>query len=624
MRIENWNSSEKANPLFFVPQKEIAKYSLDLNFHLIAFACRLNILSMIKKAGSGHIGSSFSAIDIVLATRRFLNREAPREGIFFSSKGHDAPAIYAAGHVLAELEDNSLLTLRRMNGLPGHPETHIPGVPTNTGSLGMGISKAKGFILGARAAGKPDPIVITLLGDGELQEGQIWESMPGAARDKMGSLIAIVDGNKIQSDTWTEKVLPLGNLRSRVSGCGWNYFECNGHDSDEMQTALKEALRDDKPTFIYAHTVKASGVPLMSNFAADASYFRFHSGAPTDDDYMAASDYLCKILESEPSESDIKALSSNRSHDSLAVDKEVRTRTPSLIQKWNSLLRSECSRNEKIIALDADLTYDTGTYELSRDYPLQYIQCGIAEQDMVSIAGTLALTGNIPIVHSFASFLTTRALEQIFNNTTENTRIIYAGFLSGIVPTGPGHSHQAVIDVGVMGSIPGVKIFEPACPFELELALKNSLVYEGPSYIRINSIGIVDSPHEMNHLPNLISRHKGKDIAFVTSGVTMVSLVEKLAITKDISIYTRVEVNRELSEDEIGHLIRYSLVVVLENYTKCRGSFEMIRNKMQDTSVKVIRIGIDEIPRNGDLDSVLRWHKLDYDSIDEVVTKSLP
>ena len=622
MRIENWNSSEKSNPLFFVSQKEIAKYSLDLNFHLIAFACRLNILSMIKKAGSGHIGSSFSAIDIVLAARRFLNKEAPREGIFFSSKGHDAPAIYAAGHVFGELQDDSLLTLRRFSGLPGHPETHIPGVPTNTGSLGMGISKAKGFILGARNARKQDPIVITLLGDGELQEGQIWESMPGAARDKMGTLIAVVDGNKIQSDTWTEQVMPLGNLESRVTGCGWNYFECNGHDSDEIQKVLIDALNTNKPTFVYAHTVKASGVPSMSNFATDATFFRFHSGAPTDEDYKVASEFLCQVLEGEPSELEIKELSSCQSQNELEVDKKVRTRAPSLIQEWNSLLRSACSTNEKIVALDADLTYDTGTYELSRDFPRQYIQCGIAEQDMVSIAGTLALTGSIPIVHSFASFLTARALEQIFNNTTENTKIIYAGFLAGIVPTGPGHSHQAVIDVGVMGSIPGIKIFEPACPFELDLAFKKSLGYDGPSYIRINSIGINDSPRDLNKFQNLIIRLKGRDIAFVTSGVTMVKLIEGLALDKNNSIYTRVEVNGEMSEDEIKELSQYSLIVVLENFTKCIGTFEIIRNRMIGTSVRVIRIGIDEIPRNGDLESVLRYHKLDRDSIEEVVAKS--
>ncbi len=623
MRAENWNFPNEEIPLWFVPQEELRNYSLDSQIQLISFACRLNILSMIKRAGSGHIGSSFSAIDICLASKLFLKNHSSQNGIFFSSKGHDAPAIYAAGHSFGELSDESLLTLRRFEGLPGHPEIHIPGVPTNTGSLGMGISKSKGFILGARNAGKPDPIVITLLGDGELQEGQIWESMPGAFRDNMKTLIAIVDGNKLQSDTWTEQVLPVGDLESRVTGCGWEYFECDGHDIAKLQKILSTAVKRSRPVLIYAHTVKSSGVPFMSNFAADSSFYRYHSGAPSDEDYSIASKFLRETLASNPTEEALKSLARHQGQSDSFLDKVPRDRPPSLIQAWNHLLKSACSSDSKIVVLDADLSFDTGTYGISTEFPTQYVQCGIAEQDMVSMAGTLALSGSLPIVHSFASFLTTRSLEQIFNNTTENSQIIYAGFLAGIVPTGPGHSHQAVIDVGIISAIPNIKIFEPACTTELELAFNKSLSNQSPSYIRINSIGLIESPSNSGQFSNLLLRREGDSIAIVTSGATMTQIALETALHKNISVYTRYEINRPLDLLEIEELGKYKLILVLENFTPCKSNFEIIKDTMEPLHVRCLRIGIDEIPRNGDQESVLKWHKLDANSICDLIDRNL-
>ena len=622
MRAENWNMESGEIPLWFVPQEQLIKHLPNSRVHLISFACRLNILSMIKKAGSGHIGSSFSAIDIILASKLFLRNQSNPNGIFFSSKGHDAPAIYAAGHLFGELSNESLLTLRRFEGLPGHPEIQIPGVPTNTGSLGMGISKAKGFILGARNSGKPDPTVITLLGDGELQEGQIWESLPGASRDKMKTLIAIVDGNKLQSDTWIDQVLPIGDLESRVTGCGWEYIQCDGHNIVKFQEILRIAENSSKPTLIYAQTVKSSGIPFMSNFAKDSSFYRYHSGAPSDEDYSSASEFLREIIESNPTEDALRDLARHQSQNEAYLDKIPRERPPSLIQVWNSLVKKACLDNSKIVVLDADLSFDTGTYEISQEFPTQYVQCGIAEQDMVSMAGTLALSGSVPIVHSFASFLTTRSLEQIFNNTTENSQIIYAGFLAGIVPTGPGHSHQAVIDVGVINAIPNIRIFEPACSTELESALNKSLAYHSASYIRINSLGIIKSLSNDKQIGNLFLRREGGTVAIVTSGVTMTQIAFDVALQRDISIYSRCEVNRPLDSLEIEELSKYSLILVLENFTPCLGNFEIVRANMECLSIKCVRIGIDDIPRNGDLESVLKWHKLDVSSICEVIDRN--
>ena len=175
---------------------------------LFSAFCRINTLYMIAKAGSGHIGSSFSSLDIMswiqLNELRSDSMSDREEHVFFSSKGHDAPALYNTMIGVGKLEFELIHRLRKVDGLPGHPDISTPEVVTNTGSLGMGISKAKGIIFGNRIKHKKSNVFV-LTGDGELQEGQIWESLISAANSEFHELIVIVDHNKLQSDTLVSK-----------------------------------------------------------------------------------------------------------------------------------------------------------------------------------------------------------------------------------------------------------------------------------------------------------------------------------------------------------------------------------------------------------------------------------
>ena len=459
-----WESS-LGTPLSYWSREQLLELWRDTgDLKTLANACRLNAITAIQYAGSGHIGTSLSSLDIMVAVRRFLEgdtflQEPLHGGVFFSSKGHDAPAYYALMHLMGQLGDDDLFTLRRLGGLPGHPETITPGVPTNTGSLGMGISKAKGFIKAQRLANPDsrDPVVV-MLGDGELNEGQIWESMPGAIKEGFSELIAIVDANQIQSDTWTEDTLPMGDLRKRVEGSGWIYLECDGQDPDQVLEVLRQAQRNTSPSFIVASTTKGAGVPWMESFPQAGEYYKFHSGALAPELYAEAVEILTSLVTGEsvgsshldPTRPEFDALS-------------PKDRPESLLSVWEDALAEVMASHAEVVVLDGDLSYDTGTHRVRHDYPERYLQTGIAEQDMVSMAGTLALSGHTPIVHSFATFLTMRATEQIFNNATEYSRVVYVGFLAGLVPSAPGFSHQAVTDVGIMGSIPGIRVFEPSC-----------------------------------------------------------------------------------------------------------------------------------------------------------------
>src|SRR5439155_2687400 len=162
---------------------------------LFADLCRVNVLYMIARAGSGHLGTSFSCLDIVSSL--YLN-ELQGDDVCFSSKGHDAPAFYAVLMALGRIPFDRIHTLRRLDGLPGHPDVSTPSIETNTGSLGMGVSKAKGMLIANRLRGRRGRVFV-LTGDGELQEGQFWESLPSAANQRLAELTVIVDHNKIQS-----------------------------------------------------------------------------------------------------------------------------------------------------------------------------------------------------------------------------------------------------------------------------------------------------------------------------------------------------------------------------------------------------------------------------------------
>jgi transketolase len=243
--------------LVYISESEIRKLLRVSDEHarasLFADAIRLNALYMIARAGSGHIGSSFSSAEIFAWL--YLN-EVDDATTFFSSKGHDAPGLYAALIATGQLEQDLIHRLRRSQGLPGHPDVAYRGVSANTGSLGMGISKAKGMIRAHRIRGEKHRVFV-LTGDGELQEGQIWESLASAANEQVTELTVLIDHNKLQSDTFVSLVSELGDLEAKFSAFGWEVHRIDGHNTREIEQVL--AKEPKSPRAIICDTVKGRG-----------------------------------------------------------------------------------------------------------------------------------------------------------------------------------------------------------------------------------------------------------------------------------------------------------------------------------------------------------------------------
>ncbi len=253
---------------------------------------RRDIVEMIAAAGSGHPGGSLSAADIV-ATLYFggvlrhdpADPSWPDRDRFVLSKGHAAPVLYAALAEAGYFGRDHLSTLRKLGSmLQGHPDSKkTPGVEVSTGSLGQGLSIASGIAAGIRSNPDDDRTVFCLMGDGELQEGQVWEGAMFAAHHGLENLVAIVDDNGLQIDGACTEVMCLGEIAAKFTAFGWRAFECDGHDPAALSEALTAArAHRGGPAVVVAHTVKGKGVSFMENNAG------WHGKAPSADETAQA------------------------------------------------------------------------------------------------------------------------------------------------------------------------------------------------------------------------------------------------------------------------------------------------------------------------------------------------
>ncbi len=256
---------------------------------------RRNIVKMVYNAQSGHIGGSLSAVEIMTVLfhkcmhlvpkwdkdKNFANRDR-----FVLSKGHVSPVYYCNLAQMGYFPENELMTFRKLGSkLQGHPATFCPGVDAATGSLGQGLAIACGMAMGLKLDKNPAKVFV-LMGDGELQEGSVWEAFMDAPSRNLDNLIAIIDRNRLQIDGCTEDIKPLDNLPAKIRAFNWNVIEIDGHDLNQIYDAIELAKNSNRPTAIIANTIKGKGVSFMENNAG------WHGKAPKKEDYERAMEEL--------------------------------------------------------------------------------------------------------------------------------------------------------------------------------------------------------------------------------------------------------------------------------------------------------------------------------------------
>lgn len=263
-----------------------------------AVKIRKHIVDMIYEAKSGHPGGSLSAVEILtylyfeemnIDPNNITKEDRDR---FILSKGHAAPLLYATLAERGYFDKEELKTLRKLNSkLQGHPDMKkVPGVEASTGSLGQGLSIANGIALGAKLDNK-DFRVFALLGDGEVQEGMIWEAAMFAAHNKLDNVIAILDNNGLQIDGKNENVINVNPLDKKWEAFGWNVIIIDGHNYDEIKDAVEKCKNTkNKPSIIIAKTVKGKGISFMENEAG------WHGKAPNEEEKNIALEEIGGVL----------------------------------------------------------------------------------------------------------------------------------------------------------------------------------------------------------------------------------------------------------------------------------------------------------------------------------------
>lgn len=252
---------------------------------------RQNVIKMVYEAQSGHIGGSLSACDIMTvlfnkcmkhAVNGKTSSDYQSRDRFVLSKGHASPVYYSVLAQVGFIPKSELKTFRKFGArLQGHPSLCCPGVEVASGSLGQGLSIACGIAMSLKLDENPARVYV-LLGDGEMQEGSVWEALMQAAHRHLNNLTAIIDRNRLQIDGNTECVMSLDNLPDKLKSFNWNVLEIDGHNIQEIYEAIEESKLSDKPTVIVANTIKGKGVSFMENNAG------WHGKAPNKEDFEKA------------------------------------------------------------------------------------------------------------------------------------------------------------------------------------------------------------------------------------------------------------------------------------------------------------------------------------------------
>jgi transketolase len=619
-----------------IPQSEFARAQNDLA--LIADMCRANALVAVKRAGSGHLGSTFSAMDVVVhlffaeLNTAELGFDNPDRDVYFSSKGHDVPGLYAVFHALGVVPAEQLLRLRRLGGLDGHPDVGVPGIEANSGSLGMGISKGRGIAWAKRLLGRGGRAVV-MTGDGELQEGQNFEGLQAAAAHAQDNLCIVVDRNELQSDKPTDEILSLGDLETKFRAFGWHVASCDGHDHEELARVFADFRgREGAPKVLIANTIKGKGVSFMEHPHAlreGGGTYRWHAGAPDDESFARAyAELIARIRERLPNLRllSVEAIEGSVGEPESGIAMRTRVTDEYVAAAYGEELLALADRYPELVVLDADLASDCRIRPFELAHPERFHESGIAEQDMVSAAAGMARHGLLPVVNSFAAFLAARANEQIYNQASEGSKVVYALHYAGLIPAGPGKSHQSIRDISLLGALPNIAIVQPGNVDETR-ALLRWAVADARENVAIR-LAIGPSPRRLQ-LPGVAPGrgavlHEGTDALLFAYGPVMLheALTAAELLGDRLQVVNMPWLNR-IDDRWLAELVEpFPELLVLEDHAPVGALGDALRRALPERAVTVF--GVEGWPACGTPQEALRHHGLDGASLADRIAALLP
>lgn len=564
-------------------------------FHTFTKNCRKSIVQMVVNAQSGHPGGSLSCIDYLSYLYTHIIAKTGEKVVV--SNGHISPAVYS---VLSEMgyadKKEAIETFRKFGShFEGHITRLIDGVEVGTGPLGAGIAMAAGMAL-AEKLNKSEKRVFGLMGDGEMQEGEVYETLVFAAAHSLNNFIVFVDYNKVQLSGSLENIVPIDVIAIGKS-CGWNVVEIDGHDQNEIHTAIENASKSDKPTLIVGNTIMGKGVSFMEesgqNHKAD-----WHGKAPTKEQGEKAmteletnereqkklEDWKLQNIIWKPSsaildktgEQDTKVMLSNPMVYGPEIMTDCRT-------AYGKALDDLAKNNPKIIALTADLRSSVMTKFVAENTPHQHIECGIAEQAMVSISGGLSLMGYIPFCSTFGAFMSSRAKDQARLNDINHCSVKMVATHCGLSVGEDGPTHQAIDDMGSFLGMFNTHIIEPADANHCDRMIRYIASHKGQHYMRMGRHKTAIITHEDGSI--FFDEHytyaygkcdmlrEGNEITIIATGATVIEALKARNLATDAQ---KIEIIIASSPKQFDNTLISSLqknkhVIVAEDHNPYSG-----------------------------------------------------
>jgi transketolase len=425
-----------------------------------------------------------------------------RDRILWSA-GHKAPALYTALGFAGFCPLDETVTLRKLySPFQGHPHwLRLPGVEVSSGSLGQGLSVAVGMALAARIDNKPNNgknhKIFCLMGDGEQQEGQVWEAAMEAGSYHLDNIIAVIDCNRLQIDGWVKDVMNVEPLADKYTSFGWHVLRANGHDIDQLVDAFAKArIPNGMPTVILADTIKGKGVSFMENQPG------WHGKAPNREELTAGLKEL-GLADCIP----VEQLLNKANAYQAKVDRKLAARMPKFSRDywWNCgetmQVKMEPTRkgfgksladnggDERVVCLGLDISGSITIADFYAGNPERanrWISMGIAEQSATAAAAGLAREGKLPVLGSYATFSAARNLDQLRVSVCYgNFNVFVAGAHAGVSVGADGATHQALEDLFAMQGMPNMSVVVPCDAIETHKATDYMLLkHVGPKYVR--------------------------------------------------------------------------------------------------------------------------------------------
>ena len=606
----------------------------------IAYRLRIDSLESTTAAGSGHPTSCLSAADIVAVlffyAMRFdlRNPDNSHNDRFILSKGHAAPLLYSVWKELGVLSEKELLTLRQFDSvLEGHPTYRFSRAEAATGSLGQGLSIGAGMALRGKRT-KIEFKTFVLMGDAESSEGSVWEAAQLAAFYKLDNLIGIIDINRLGQSTPTMEDYNIGDYQAKWAAFGWDAYVVNGHSIEELMKLLDSIKPNRKPVMILAKTVKGFGAPIAQDKEG------FHGRAFKHDELQQIIKHLQKTfpvaaqpitfkwqpqLPHQKENSKKQQSSTLLTKSDYEIGQKIATR-----KAYGQALTAAGKKNQNIMSFDAEVKNSTFAEIFEDEFPDRFVQCFVAEQNMIGMAVGAQTRGAECFVSTFGAFFT-RAFDQIRMAAIGRCPLRLVGSHAGVSIGQDGPSQMALEDIAMMRALPDSIIFYPCDAVSTyKLVEQMANYHESISYLRTTRAEtpvLYNNEEEFKMGGCKVLRSSDNDQAcIVAAGITVFEALkayeqlQKIGIiVAVIDLYSIKPLDEQMLK-KIGNGASKKIITVEDHYLQ-GGIGESIAYALRDENFKIHCLAVTKLPRSGKPEELMAYEEIDAAAIIRTVLR---